>query len=200
MIVAVFVVLSTAIGLIGRSVTISHALQNDPFIQSQFAEAVSRNKPLTVALEKYHRDQGFYPTDLMALKGYYEGSSPVQVKAGKVGFKAGLIYSAAPQDHIFKTPECAARQSEFEGWIMKPASEFQHEKAEFVSQCVIGYRQISLQSSDFHHDAAGKLRNVEQWAYYTSNSGQWTLGWCAHEGASSRTPPQKTAFNGVCRY
>jgi hypothetical protein len=134
---------------------------------------------------------------LNALQGEYLRSPPTQASAG---FKAGLLYSAAPQDHIYKTPECAARQSEFEGWIMKPTPELEREKADFISQCVVGYRQITLQSPDFHHDPQGGLRTVEQWAYYTSLSGQWIIGWCSHEGPRSRTAPQKVASNGVCRH
>jgi hypothetical protein len=183
--------------LMGRSVRIGHALQSDPLVQSQFAETVAVNATLTAALEKYHHDHTFYPTSLIALKSDYLPSPPSEAKAG---FKAGLLYSAAPQDHIYKTPECAARQSEFEGWLMKPTPEIEREKADFIAQCVAGYRQITLQSPDFHHDPRGELGKVEQWAYYTSQSGQWTIGWCSHEGSRSRTPPQKVASNGACRH
>jgi hypothetical protein len=194
--IALFIIVATVISFVGRSMRIGHALQSDPLIQSQFAEAVAVSEPLTAALEKYHRDHAFYPTSLTTLKDEYLRSLPARAKAG---FGTGLLYSAAPQDHIYKTPECAARRSEFEGWIMKPTSELDREKADFISQCVVGFRQISLQSSDFHHDPQGGLGNVEQWAYYTSQSGQWMIGWCSHESARARTR-QKVASNGVCRY
>jgi len=194
--IALLIIVSAVISMVGRSVRIGHALQSDPLIQSQFAEAVALNGPLIAALEKYRRDHAFYPASLNVLKDEYLRSLPPQAKSG---FTAGLLYSAAAQDHIYKTPECAKRQSEFEGWIMKPTSELEREKADFISQCVSGYRQISLQSADFHHETQGSLTNVEQWAYYTSQSGQWIVGWCSHEGARARTR-QKVASNGVCRY
>jgi hypothetical protein len=195
--IALLIIVSAVIGLIGRSVRIGHALQSDPLIRSQFAETVAANEPLTAALEKYHRDHTFYPTSLIALKDEYLRSPPTQAR---VGFRAGLLYSAALQDQIYKTPECAARQSEFEGWIMKSTPELEREKADFISQCVVGYRQITLQSADFHHDPQGALTKIEQWAYYTSQSGQWTIGWCSHEGERAKGRRQKVASNGVCRY
>jgi hypothetical protein len=194
--IALLIIVSAVIGLVGRSVRIGHALQSDPLVQSQFAEAVAVNGPLIAALEKYHGDHAFYPTSLNVLKDEYLHSLPAQAKPG---FTTGLLYSAAPQDHIYKTPECAKRQGEFEGWIMKPTSELEREKADFISQCVVGYRQVALQSPDFHHDPQGSLTNVEQWAYYASQSGQWVVGWCSHEGARARTR-QKVASNGVCRH
>lgn len=140
------------------------------------------------ALEKYRADNGLYPTTLDQMTPTYLPS---------VWGLHRYRYSARHPDWVFRSDACVAREKSLRGWTLKEAKEYQKEVAQFKLDCISGYHYYQLQSPDFPQDT--QSRNIERWAYYDSQSKQWSLGWCARY-LSRRGGAQESATNGICRW
>jgi hypothetical protein len=71
---------------------------------------------------------------------------------------------------------------------------YQREIDEFKQECVTGYRYYQLQSGDFPRDA--RTQCIERWAYFDSQTRQWSLGWCA----MNRRRNREIGMSGICRW
>jgi hypothetical protein len=158
----------------------------DPTSAADLAGAKEAAQPLLDALDKYHAENGVYPTTLDQLTG--AGFNAQLPAHGRHGF----LYSG---DWVYKSDACAARNKELHGWVMKEVKDYQRQIDEFKQECVAGYREYHLQSSDFPPDAQTQPP-VERWAYFDSKTKQWSLGWCAVTGRHN----QQMSTNGVCRW
>ncbi len=178
---------------IAETIWVGEKLQNDADTMARFEKTAGSAKPMTDALERYRRDHDSYPTDLLALNGHYLHSQSIWSE---------FLYSADPQNFIYKSAECEAGQAQFHGWIVKTADELARAKTQFVAQCVASYRQIALQSPNLPLDPQGVLPDVDRWAYFTSQSAGWAMGWRHYnsnmnmEGVSHG---QLVEHNGRCR-
>jgi hypothetical protein len=159
-------------------------IEKDSTSQSDLAAAKAKAEILLPALERYRGETGLYPISLDQLNGKYI-SSPVR----------GFRYSARANDWVYKSDGCAEREKSLHGWIMKRTDEYNKEVAEFMSDCLSGYRYYQLQSRNFPRD--GKNLDVDRWAYYDSSNRQWSLGWCSHGSGRGH---QETSENGVCHW
>jgi hypothetical protein len=159
-------------------------VSEDPTSAPGLAAAKEAAQPLLDALEKYHTDNGLYPTTLDNLTG--ANLPPVRVRHG-------YLYSAA--GWVYKSDTCAAREKQLHGWILKETKEYQREIDEFKQECVAGYRNYQLQSGDFPRDPQTQ-HAIERWAYFDSLTRQWSLGWCAVVGKRN----QEMSTNGICRW
>jgi hypothetical protein len=105
----------------------------------------------------------------------------------------GYLYSASG-DWVYKSDACEAREKHLHGWIMKEVKEYQKEIDDFKHECVTGYRDYELQSPDFPRNA--QTQYIERWAYFDSQTRQWSLGWCAKTGKKTG----EISTNGMCRW
>jgi hypothetical protein len=161
-------------------------VNEDPTSAPNLAAAKEAAQPLLEALEKYHADNGLYPTTLDNLTGEHLPS---------VRGRRGYLYSAGSGGWVYKSDTCAAREKQLHGWVMKETKEYQKEIDEFKQECVAGYRNYQLQSGDFPRDAQTQ-HPIERWAYFDSKTKQWSLGWCAVVGKRN----QEMSTNGICRW
>jgi len=161
-------------------------VNEDPTSAPDLAAAKEAAQPLLEALEKYHADNGLYPTTLDSLTGAHSSS---------VRGQHGYLYSARNGGWVYKSDACAAREKQLHGWILKETKEYQKEIDDFKQECVAGYRNYQLQSGDFPIDPQTQ-RHVERWAYFDSETRQWSLGWCAVIGKHN----QEMSTNGICRW
>ena len=168
-----------------RCVWVNGALDRDGPSQARLAEEVSKMKPTIGALGDYRARHGYYPARLEALDGR--------------GLADGYLYGALPTDNVYKSPACERRwKSEFEGLILKSESDLARMRAAFAVECLLGYRQITLQSPNFAIPGARALSTVDRWAYYSSFTGKWSIGWCSHEEVHDGRE-QTASSDGVCR-
>ena len=161
------------------------AVNKNPTSEPDLMEATRSAQPLLEALEKYHADNGLYPTTLDSLT-----AADLHSLLGRHGF----LYSARKGDWVYKSDTCVAREKQLEGWILKPVKEYQKEIDEYKRECVTGYRAYQLQSGDFPRDP--QTRYTERWAYFDSQTRQWSLGWCTDNGRRR----QEIGMNGICRW
>jgi hypothetical protein len=169
---------------------VNGALGRDVASQARLAAEVSKMTPLIRALGDYHARHGLYPTRLDAL-----GAKGLDVR----DLADGYIYAASPTDQVYRSPACERRwKSEFEGLILKSETDLQRMNTAFAAQCVVGYRQITLQSPNFTFQGRRTLSTVDRWAYYSSFTGKWSTGWCSHEEVHDGRE-QTASSDGVCR-
>ena len=183
---AAFLGFALMVGLCGEYYLTNVAVNKNPTSEPDLMEATRSAQPLLEALEKYHADNGLYPTTLDSLAG-----ADFHSLLGRHGF----LYSARNGDWVFKSDTCAAREKQLHGWILKEVKEYQREIDEFKQECVTGYRYYQLQSGDFPPDAQTQ-HYIERWAYFDSKTRQWSLGWCAVVGKRD----QEISTNGICRW
>jgi hypothetical protein len=158
-------------------------VKDDPTSTPDLAAATDMAQPLLAALGKYHAENGLYPATLDQLAS---GLSPsLRVR--------GYLYSARTSDWVYKSDACVAREKQLQGWVMKEVKAYQKEIDDFKHECLSGYRDYQLQSPDFPRDA--QTQYVERWAYFDSQTNQWSLGWCAKNGKAS-----EISTNGICRW
>jgi len=191
------VVLLLIVWSIAENIWVGSKLREDANTMARLEKVAASARPLIQALESYQRDHDFYPVELTALNGEY-----LHLPSLSQTVWWDFLYSAEPRDYVFKSPECEAKQAQFHGWLMKPADELAKAKAKFVMDCVTGYREISLQSGDFPRDPQEILPDVDRWAYFTSRSGSWALGWCYYNSNMNRegvNHGQMVESNGKCR-
>ncbi|MGP0017966.1 MAG: hypothetical protein ACLPHP_05315 [Candidatus Sulfotelmatobacter sp.] len=177
--------LALIFGLWARYHFTNATVKEDPTSAPNLAAATEAAQPLLQALEKYHDDNGLYPTTLDSLTAAH---------APSLGRRDGFLYSARTADWVFKSDTCAAREKDLHGWILKETREYQGKIDEFKQECVTGYRYYQLQSGDFPRDA--HTQYIERWAYFDSRPRQWSLGWCAKNGRRN----QEIGMNGICRW
>jgi hypothetical protein len=158
-------------------------VNNDPTSTPDLAAATETAQPLLEALDKYHAENGLYPTNLDELP-----SGQLPSLRGR-----GYMYSASG-DWVYKSDACAAREKHLHGWIMKEVKEYQKQIDDFKHECVTGYRDYQLQSPDFPRDA--QTQSIERWAYFDSQTKQWSLGWCSKIGKKAG----EISTNGMCRW
>jgi len=161
-------------------------VNEDPTSATNLAAATEAALPLLEALENYHADNGLYPTTLDNLTAAHLPA---------LGGQHGFLYSARNADWVYKSDACAEREKHLHGWILKEVKEYQMEIDEFKQECVTGYRYYQLQSGDFPRDAQAQ-HYIERWAYFDSQTRQWSLGWCAKLGKRN----QELSTNGICRW
>jgi hypothetical protein len=159
-------------------------VNDDPTSVPDLTGATAAAQPLLEALEKYHAENGLYPPTLDNL------TAPNLPSHGR---RHGFLYSARNADWVYKSDTCVAREKQLHGWILKPVKEYQKEIDEFKQDCVTGYRYYQLQSGDFPQDA--QTQYMERWAYFDSQTRQWSLGWCTN-GKNN----QGIGMNGICRW
>ena len=160
-------------------------VNEDPTSAPDLAGATNAAQPLLEALEKYHADNGLYPTTLDHLTAAHLPS---------IGGRNGFLYSARSGDWVYKTDTCVAREKQLHGWILKETKEYQTDIDEFKQECVTGYRYYQIQSGDFPRDPQNQY--IERWAYFDSQTRQWSLGWCTMD----RRRRHEIGMNGICRW
>ena len=178
----VFVGCAVIIALWGRYHFTTIQVNNDPTSTPDLAAATETAQPLLDALVKYHAENGLYPTTLDQLPSKQLPSLRVR----------GYLYSARSTDWVYRSDTCVAREKHLHGWIMKEVKAYQKEIDDFKRECLTGYRDYLLQSSDFPRDA--QTQYIARWAYFDSQTKRWSLGWCARNGKS------EISTNGTCRW
>jgi hypothetical protein len=187
MLAFIFIVL--IVSLWGRFYFAGNEVKNDSTTQPDLDAAKQSAQPLLDELEKYRAANGLYPPTLKQL-------DPTSRHRNKDAEE--YVYSARRNDWVLSSDVCPAREKSLQGWIMKPASEYKKEVAQFKSDCIAGYHEFQLQSPDFPE--SGGNDSLERWAYYDSFPKQWNVGWCSHDiGNSGRGSILVSAANGVCR-
>lgn len=166
-------------------------VNSDPNSGPHLVKAKESAQPLLEALEKYRADHDLCPPTLEQLTGTYLPSH---------GRLRPFRYSARHEDWVFKSDACVAREKSLRGQGVK-AKDYRREVTEFKLECTTGYHHYQLQSDDFPQDAPipSIKRSIERWAYYDSQTSQWSLGWCLHTSHPG-TGGQDTSVNGVCRW
>jgi hypothetical protein len=159
-------------------------VNSDPTSTPDLAAATETAQPLLDALVKYHAEKGLYPTTLDQLPSSQLPSLRVR----------GYLYSARTTDWVYKSDDCVAREKHLHGsMVVKEVKPYQKEIDDFKHECLTGYRDYLLQSPDFPRDA--RTQYIERWAYFDSQTKQWSLGWCAKSGKNG-----EISANGMCRW
>ncbi len=175
--------------MFGKTLISSVTVNFDRVADTEKQQIAARAQPLLAALERYRAEKGFYPPSLDRLPRKYLAS-----RNGLPDF----LYSAEESDWIkVASAECAARERSLHGLTLEQTTHLEQRGRQFQADCVAGYRNYRLQSEDVHVDPSTSL---ERWAYYSSSSKSWGLGWCSHEVSSQTSDILKTASNGVCRW
>jgi len=166
-------------------------VDDDSESQSELAAAQNSAQPLLDALEKYHAENGLYPSSLNQLSPGYLASS-----AGLTAYR----YSARHDDWVLQSDACLDRQKDdrektLGHAILQPTNHTPYAVSRNQRDCLSGYREYQLQSPDFPPDV--ESRYEKRWAYYDSQPQYWTVGWC--EQVRTKENTQELATNGVCR-
>lgn len=152
------------------------------------ARIVAQAKPLIDALDRYHSRHGSYPTSLAALAP--DLSTPWRFR--------GYVYGGGPFNRIYRSPACADRAKTLQGWVLQETSQYETDVRQFVSECVIGYREIHIQSPNFpRNSTASRNFIVKRWAYYQSDTREWKVGWCRND-AYGVMEHHESSLNGEC--
>jgi hypothetical protein len=101
----VFVGCAVIIALWGRYHFTTVQVNNDPTSTTDLAAATETARPLLDALEKYHAENGLYPTTLDELT-----AAQIPSLRGR-----GYLYSASG-DWVYKSDACVAREKHLHGW------------------------------------------------------------------------------------
>lgn len=181
-----FVIFVLIFGVFSAIYFTNFRVKHDPASGRYLAAQEQEAQPLLEALEKYRADHGQYPSTLDQMTPTYLAS----------GWNADrFLYTARRADWTLKSTECALREKDLHGWIMKEATEYAKEVGQFKLECISAYRDFQLQSPDFPGNA--QFPTMERWAYYDSFTKNWSIGWCRHDRSTERG--QDSAMNGICR-